>query len=200
MANETERHTYTDWRPATTVGMVVLAILVLVLLVLLIAAANQQQPFLMAVIVVMFGLVAGAFAAVVQRLNAAHRRDLIEVIKAQAPHARASAPQVIDVPATRTSTRALPAPEMPTTIFDFDAQGQRVEIDPAIADRFIRSCSGQVSRERWTGANADYTAAVAYFSRTGALVKDGSGWRWADHITGDSLREWSLRARGMVSG
>jgi Na+/melibiose symporter-like transporter len=76
MANETERHTYTDWRPATTVGMVVLAILVLVLLVLLIAAANQQQPFLMAVIVVMFGLVAGAFAAVVQRLNAAHRREV----------------------------------------------------------------------------------------------------------------------------
>jgi hypothetical protein len=107
------------------------------------------------------------------------------------------------LPAPSSKGRTTWAPEMKPAIKEINsATGEVMVIDPELADRFIKCCYPVVSRERWRGDNNDYLPLCQFFSgmKGSPLIAQASGWRWADHITGDSLREWSLRARGMVSG
>lgn len=82
-------------------------------------------------------------------------------------------------------------------ISDYDQNGKRVEIDPALANRFISLCYPICNRENWRGNNSDYTKLVAFFSQMSGSPLEGArnGWRWGDHVTRGQLVAWFERAR-----
>lgn len=185
------RRTYTDWRGIIAIVGVCLGIVLLVLLVVLLTVANQQEPFMMAVVVVIAAVMGAGFALALHRIHTQHADRLLQVI--QAPRMSAaptpSNVQVIDAQPTR---RALLAAEFRPQIKDFDTDGQRMELDVDLIRKFFDRCYPVCSREAWRADNNDYAKLTRFFSRrqNPPLLQQGTGFRWADWVTADVLRDW----------